>query len=253
MRLRLQKILAAAGLGSRRGTEDLLRAGRVRVNGKVAQLGDSADPDVDDVRCDGKPVLAARTTFWMLNKPRDVVTTRRDPEGRRTVLDLLPREARRGGLRLFPVGRLDRATEGLVLLTNDGEVAHALLHPSRGSEREYLVSVRGTPSRETLQRLERGVRLEDGMTAPARVGGIRSDARARTTSFRLTLIEGRKRQIRRVMEALGHPVTALVRIRMGPLKLGRLARGAARPLTPKERRLLLAHARRRGAADRKSP
>jgi 23S rRNA pseudouridine2605 synthase len=145
--------------------------------------------------------------------------------------------------RLFPVGRLDRDTEGLVLLTNDGETAHALLHPSFGNEREYRVSVRRRPTRAVLRALARGVELDDGQTAPARVGPARYDAATQTASFQLTLIEGRKRQIRRALRALGHPVVGLVRVRMGPLRLGRLEPGAARELSGRERRALQAHVR----------
>jgi 23S rRNA pseudouridine2605 synthase len=180
-----------------------------------------------------------------------VLTTLRDPEGRQTVVDLLPPEARRA--RVFPVGRLDRDTEGLLLLTNDGDVAQALLHPSRGSEREYLVTARGRVSAESLRRLAAGVPLDDGPTAPARVAGARHDPRSDTTRFRLVLREGRKRQIRRALRALGHPVVALVRVRMGPLLLGRLAPGAARPLSAQETKTLLAHARRHGARGEAAP
>ena len=176
-----------------------------------------------------------------------MLTTRRDPQDRTTVLDLLPAAAFRGALRLFPVGRLDRATEGLVLLTNDGEVAQALLHPSRGSERAYRVTVRGRVPRRVLRQLAEGVDLSDGPTAPARVGRPSFDARRDTTTFGLILSEGRNRQIRRAMTALGHPVVGLLRTGMGPLRLGRLARGEARPLSSRERRALLDHARRHGA------
>ncbi len=244
MRARLQKLLASAGVASRRRAEDLVRAGRVRVNGVVAQVGDSADPDADRIEVDGRALSRASAVFWLLHKPKGVLTTRSDPQGRRTVLDLLPPEA--DAARLFPVGRLDRDTEGLLLLTNDGDVAQALLHPSRGTEREYRVTVRGRIAEPDLQRLARGVQLADGMTAPARVEGGRYLTKHDATSFRLTLIEGRKRQIRRALRALGHPVIALVRTRMGPLRLGRLASGAARALTEREERALLDHARRHG-------
>ena len=142
-------------------------------------------------------------------------------------------------LRLFPVGRLDLDTEGLVLMTNDGALAQALLHPSHGVEREYRVTARGRVGTDTRRRLAEGVRLEDGRTAPARVGALRFDPRADTSRFSLILTEGRKRQIRRALDSLGHPVVRLRRVRMGPLQLGRLARGAARPLHSAERRALL--------------
>ncbi len=235
--VRLQKILAASGVASRRAAEELLRAGRVAVNGETATLGQTADPVCDVVTVDGVPVEREPFAYWLLHKPRGVVTTVHDPEGRETVLDLLPGEARQ--LRLFPVGRLDRSTEGLVLLTNDGALAHLLLHPSHESEREYRVTVRGRMVAATLRRLADGVVLAEGPTAPARTGRPKIDAKRDTSLFTLTLIEGRKRQIRRACETLGHPVLRLVRIRMGPLRLGRLAAGAARPLGAEERRALL--------------
>ena len=250
MRVRLQRLLAAAGVASRRGAEAWLRAGRVRVNGEVAVLGDSADPAVDAIELDGRPlVLPERPVFWMLHKPRGILTTTRDPEGRRTVLELLPPEAKRG--RLFPVGRLDRDTEGLVLLTDDGDVAQALLHPSRGSEREYRVTARGRIPDEALRQLARGIDLADGRTAPTRVGPARYKATSDSTTFTLTMIEGRKRQIRRMLRAVGHPVVDLVRTRLGSLRLGRLGSGEARALRPSEVRELLRHAQRHGAPERK--
>ncbi|HSJ99095.1 MAG TPA: pseudouridine synthase, partial [Myxococcota bacterium] len=163
---RVQKLLAAAGLASRRAAETWIREGRVRVDGIVARLGDRADPAVQAVTVDGRRLVLARHAWWMVHKPRGVLTTVRDTEGRRTVMDLLPP----GLPRLVPVGRLDFDTEGLVLLTNDGAGAHALLHPSLGSEREYQVTARGRISDPTLRRLERGVARADGPTAPARVG-----------------------------------------------------------------------------------
>jgi len=235
--LRLQKLLASAGVASRRGAEQLLRAGRVAVNGEVARLGQSADPRHDVVTLDGVPLDRQPFGYWVLHKPAGVISTVRDPQGRRTVLDLLPEAGR--ALRLFPVGRLDRDTEGLVLLTNDGALAQVLLHPSHGTEREYRVSVQGRISAQALQRLASGVELDDGLTAPARTGRARFDAASGRSRFGLTLVEGRKRQIRRALEALGHPVVRLVRVRMGPLALGRLAPGAARELSPAERRALL--------------
>jgi 23S rRNA pseudouridine2605 synthase len=177
----------------------------------------------------------------VVHKPAGVLTTTRDPRGRRTVLDLLPP----GLPRLFPVGRLDFDSEGLVLLTNDGDVAHALLHPSLGSEREYRVTARGRIPATALAQLAAGVVLDDGPTAPARVGTVHFDARAGATRFGLTLREGRKRQIRRALDALGHPVVRLVRVRMGPVRLGRLPAGGARPLLQAEIAALRRDARRR--------
>jgi 23S rRNA pseudouridine2605 synthase len=236
-RVRLQKLLANAGFGSRRDVERFVVEERVTINGRVATLGQSADPTRDDIRVDGERLARDKPAYWILNKPRGVVTTLRDEAGRRTVVDLLPRKAGR----LFPVGRLDRETSGLLLMTNDGDVAHALLHPSLGNEREYHVQVKGRVSDATVARLERGVSLEEGRTAPARVSGVRFDPESATTTLDLTLVEGRKRQIRRSLLFLGHPVRRLSRVRMGPLHLGRLATGDARPLRAEERRRLLAH------------
>jgi len=255
VRTRLQKILAAAGLASRREAEDWIRAGRVRVNGELARVGDAADPHHDDVRVDGRPVRAEAHRYWLLHKPRGVLTTTRDPHaaraGRDTVLDLLPAAAR--GARLFPVGRLDLDSEGLLLLTNDGDVAQALLHPRHGCEREYRVTVRGRVAADALRRLAAGLVLDDGPMAPCRVAGVRHDPRRDETRLTLTLREGRKRQIRRALGQLGHPVRRLLRTRMGPLRLGRLEVGAARELAPGERGALRAFAARRTLADAAAP
>lgn len=238
---RLQKLLAAAGVASRRAAEAWIRDGRVRVDGRVAQLGESADPAAQRIEVDGRPLALARFEYWIAHKPRGVVTTTRDPEGRRTVLALLPP----GLPRLFPVGRLDQDTEGLVLLTNDGAVTQALLHPSHESERAYVVTVRGRIADATLRRLAAGgIALEDGPTAPARVSAARHDRAADASRFELVLREGRKRQIRRVMAALGHPVLRLVRVRMGPIELGALESGRARRLRKGEVAALRAHALR---------
>ena len=240
-RLRLQKLLADAGLASRRGAEEWIRAGRVRVNGKAAQLGDSADPALDDVRVDGRRIEAEPRRYWLLHKPQNVLTTTADPfaeeAGRRTVLELLPAVARR--TRLVPVGRLDLNSEGLLLLTNDGDVVQALLHPSRGCEREYRVDVWGEVTPATARKLAAGVELEDGRTNPCRVRVTDYDSAYDVSRLVVVLKEGRKRQIRRSLRALGHPVRRLVRVRMGPLRLGDLPRGRARELTAAERRELL--------------
>jgi 23S rRNA pseudouridine2605 synthase len=244
MKVRLQKLLAEAGLASRRAAEEWIRAGRVRVNGAVAKLGDGADRARDEVLVDGRPLAAEPLRYWLLHKPRNVLTTTADPHaeeaGRRTVLELLPAAARR--TRLYPVGRLDLDSEGLLLLTNHGALAQALLHPSHGVEREYHVEVWGEPTRETLRRLAEGVELEDGVTRPCRARLVGHDRARGTSRLVLVLREGRKRQIRRALAALDHPVRRLVRVRMGPLSLGDLAPGRARPLTERERRLLLRHA-----------
>ena len=247
-RVRLQRILAAAGLGSRRGCEEFLRTGRVAVNGVPSSLGDSADPSVDVVTLDGERVHAERLAYWIVNKPRGVVTTVRDPEGRPTIVELVPGR----GLRLFPIGRLDRDTEGLVILTNDGPLAHALLHPSHGVEREYAVVVRGALSADAVRRLATGVRLEDGVTALARVSRVETRQGGETTSLQLTLIEGRKRQIRRSLESLGHRVISLRRIRMGSLLMGKIDVGAARPLSAAELRDLVRGTGLEGPSARRS-
>jgi len=236
--VRLQKLLAAAGFGSRRETEQFLVDERVTVNRRIAKLGDSADPRVDEIRVDGERLARERPVYWVLNKPRGVVTTMRDEAGRKTVVDFLPRSLGR----IYPVGRLDKETSGLLLLTNDGDTAHALLHPSLGNEREYKVNVKGLIDEKAIGRLQKGIVLEEGRTSRGHVHQVRLDPEAGTSSFLLTLGEGRKRQIRRSLLMLGFPVRRLVRVRMGPLRLGRLAVGEARPLRSDERRALLDHA-----------
>jgi 23S rRNA pseudouridine2605 synthase len=226
-------------MGSRRACEEFLRVGRVTVNGEVAKLGDSADPRRDRVALDGERLAREPLAYWVVHKPAGVVTTARDPQGRPTVMELMP-----GGTpRLHPVGRLDYESTGLVLLTNDGDLTHALLHPSLGSEREYRVTIRGELDTRARKALEHGVVLDEGRTAPASVGRAVFDSDANTTSFSLTLVEGRNRQIRRSLLTLGRPVKKLVRVRMGPLRLGSLARGKARVLRREEVSELQAHVR----------
>jgi 23S rRNA pseudouridine2605 synthase len=231
---RLQKALARAGLGSRRSCEDLIRQGRARVNGRTASLGDRIDPAADLVEVDGVRVpLDPELRYFALNKPRGVVTTARDPQGRADVSSLLPR-----GPRVFPVGRLDRDTEGLLLLTNDGDLANRLMHPRYGVEREYLVEVDVRPSEGALARLTRGVELEDG-PARARRARLVGEARERW-AIEVVMTEGRKREVRRMLATVGLPVRRLVRVRVGPLRLGRLGPGEVRELEPAEVRDLLA-------------
>ena len=226
--VRLQKLLARAGVASRRVVEDLIEQGRVTVNGEVATLGRKADPEVDAVEVDGVLVGVRPDTVWyLLNKPAGVVSTASDPQGRPTVVDLVPAEPR-----VFPVGRLDADTEGLLLLTNDGEVTHRLTHPSHGVEKEYLAHVEGTVSRGALRALREGVELEDGRTSPAKASTVAPDV------IRLVIHEGRNRQVRRMCDAVGHPVRRLVRVRIGPLTDDRLAPGEWRPLRQDEVRAL---------------
>ena len=223
-RERLQKALARAGLGSRRTCEELIADERVTVNGVVATLGDRVDPDQDEVTVDGVVVgVRPGLVHYVLNKPAGVVTTADDPHGRPTVIELVPSEPR-----VHPVGRLDLDTEGLLLLTNEGELTHRLTHPSFGVDKEYLAEVEGIPSRGALRRLREGVDLDDGRTAPARVSLLGDHL------LRLTIHEGRNRQVRRMCEAVGHPVTRLVRTRIGPLTDRTLGPGEWRELTGAE-------------------
>lgn len=234
---RLQKVLARVGLGSRRICEDLIAEERVKVNGEIAELGRRVDPDHDLVEVDGAPIgIRPGLVHYLLNKPAGVVTTASDPQGRPTVIDLVPAEPR-----VFPVGRLDMDTEGLLLLTNDGELANRIAHPSHGVEKEYLAEVVGTPSRSALRQLREGVELDDGRTAPAAATLVEGSL------VKLTIHEGRNRQVRRMLEAVGHPVTRLIRTRIGPLTDRRLTPGSWRELTAPELRAMEAAV---GAASR---
>jgi 23S rRNA pseudouridine2605 synthase len=230
---RLQKILSAAGIASRRMSEDLIQQGRVAVNGAViTQLGAKADPSRDDIRVDGRRIrLTRRRLYLLLNKPRGYVTTRRDPEGRPTVLDLLHGVSEY----VYPVGRLDYDSEGLLLLTNDGELAARLTHPRHEVERVYRAKIRGVPGVHALERLQRGIVLDGRRTAPAQVA-VKALPAAGTphTIIEMTLHEGRQRQVRRMLEAVGHPVARLRRIRIGPIADETLPTGAFRELTREE-------------------
>jgi 23S rRNA pseudouridine2605 synthase len=229
MKERLQKCLALAGLASRREAERWIEAGRVTVNGRVALLGESADPELDRIEVDGKPLPRSEQKFYLLlNKPVGYVTTLKDPQGRPVVTDLVKAIP----ARLFPVGRLDLTTEGLLLLTNDGDLAQQLAHPKHEVEKTYLVRVRGVLTAESRRQLEEGVTLDDGPTAPARVSALRSTAGH--SWFQLTIHEGRNRQVRRMCEAIGYPVSRLKRIRFAFLELGTLAPGEYRPLSASE-------------------
>ena len=225
---RLQKVLARVGIGSRRVCEDLIAEGRVLVDGEMAVLGRRVDPETALIEVDGAPVgVRPDLVHYVLNKPAGVVTTADDPQGRPTVVGLVPDEPR-----VFPVGRLDVDTEGLLLLTNDGELAHRLTHPSYGVEKEYVAEVEGLPTRAVLRRLREGVELDDGPTAPARATLVDPSV------VRLTIHEGRNRQVRRMCEAVGHSVVRLIRTRIGPLADRSLAPGAWRELTGAEVRSL---------------
>jgi 23S rRNA pseudouridine2605 synthase len=225
---RLQKVLARAGIASRRVCEEFIAEGRVKVNGEVAVLGRRVDTGADRVELDGVVIgVAPDLVHYLLNKPAGVVTTASDPQGRPTVIELVPDEPR-----VFPVGRLDADTEGLLILTNDGSLAQLLAHPSHGVEKEYLAEVRGRPSAGALRRLRDGVELEDGVTAPAKVSLVGPNL------LRLVIHEGRNRQVRRMCEEVGHPIVRLVRSRIGPLSDRRLRPGHWRALTQGEVRAL---------------
>ena len=233
---RLQKLLAQAGYGSRRACEAIVAAGRVTVNGQVAKLGDKADPNSDHISVDGKRLkIESHHAYIMLNKPRNVVTTNEDELGRKTVRDLVDYDGQ-----VYPVGRLDADSEGLLLLTNDGELANALTHPRYEHEKEYLVFVKGRPDAKALNAWRRGVVLpadpSGTRTLPARVEAIRHEGNG--TLLRVVMREGRKRQIREVARLLGHPVQYLLRIRIGPLDMGDLKPGKWRFLDAKEIRAL---------------
>jgi pseudouridine synthase len=229
---RLQRALARAGFGSRRACEELIRDGRVTVNGRVATLGDRTDPERDRIAVDGHRVSADPTLRYLaLHKPAGVTTTMRDPHAASDLRRFLP-----PGPRVFPVGRLDRDTEGLLILTNDGELANRLAHPRHGVEKEYLAEVEGAPTERQMARLRRGVELEDGRAVPVSARPVaRSGGRG---AVRLVMGEGRKREVRRILDAVGLPVRRLVRVRLGPLRLGRLRAGEVRELAPEEVRAL---------------
>lgn len=225
---RLQKVLAGLGLGSRRSAEQWIAEGRVTVNGEVAILGRRVDPMSDRIALDGVAVsIRPDLVYYLLNKPAGVLSTSADPQGRPTVVDLVPEQPR-----VFSVGRLDAASEGLLILTNDGDLAFRLTHPSHGVEKEYLVEVDGTPTPGAVRQLRTGVVLDDGPTAPARV------ARVGERGMRIVIHEGRNRQVRRMCQAVGLPVRRLVRTRIGPLADRSLPPGQWRPLSPHEVRRL---------------
>jgi 23S rRNA pseudouridine2605 synthase len=234
--VRLQKVLAQAGIGSRRACEALIGEGRVEVNSEVVtEQGRRVDPEHDVIRVDGARIPPPRRHLYLaLNKPRGVVVTMDDPEGRRTVANLLAEGATRSlkKERLFHVGRLDTDTEGLLILTNDGDFAHKLAHPSYQVPKTYIVEVSGVVGPQTLRRLRRGITLEDGPVRPTSVKIVSSAGEK--TLLKITLQEGRNRIVRRTMEAVGHPVRRLSRVGIGPVRLGNLPAGEYRELTREE-------------------
>ena len=228
---RLQKVLAQRGFGSRRVCEVLIDEGRVTVNGEVANLGRRVNVESDQVAVDGVPVgVRPDLVYYLLHKPYNVITTAKDTHDRVTVVELVPQEPR-----VHPVGRLDLDSEGLIILTNDGELTHRLTHPSFGVEKEYLVHVRSGPDgvpESALNKLRKGVQLDDGVTAPAKVGQVQPGV------LRIVIHEGRHRQVRRMCDAVGHEVNRLVRTRIGPITDSTLAPGEWRHLTVQEVRAL---------------
>ncbi|MEA2476429.1 MAG: rRNA synthase [Actinomycetota bacterium] len=229
---RVQKVLARAGVGSRRAIEDMIRAGRISVNGRRAELGDRIDRHKDKVEVDGSRVpLAADLEYYLVNKPLGVVSTADDPEGRPIVADLVDT-----GARVWPVGRLDIDSEGAVIVTNDGDLALGLTHPRYEVAKTYLCEVDGAVDNRAIKALRSGVVLDDGPTGPAHARIV--ERGPRTTLVEITITEGRNREVRRMIEAVGHRAVRLVRVAIGPLKLGRLKPGGARALTDAEVRAL---------------
>ncbi len=229
---RLQQVLASAGLGSRRECETLIVEGRVEVDGEIAdKLGTRADPETQAIFVDGEPVKVERSQYFLMNKPVGVVCTSRDPSGRTRVIDLIRADAR-----IYCVGRLDRTSEGLILVTNDGDLANRLTHPSFEIEKRYLVEVAGVPTLEQLEELEKGVHLAEGYAKAKSIRPRRTTQRG--TILEIVLNEGRNREIRRLLARIGHKVLRLKRIAIGPILLGELAPGNSRRLTPEELDLL---------------
>lgn len=242
MEERLQKILSAAGVASRRRSEQLITEGRVAVNGvKADRLGIKADPDKDTITVDGKPVLMPGVKYYiLLNKPAGYTSTSFDPYAKETVMDLVTDV----GAPLHTVGRLDVDTEGLLILTTDGDFTQKLTHPSYEVPKTYQVTVRGVPKKQELERLRNGIRLEDGITAPAKVKLLKADDGKRRSIVEITIHEGRKRQVKRMFEAIGHKVEHLVRTKIVEIEIKDLPLGKWRHLTEKEVQALLRSAQR---------
>jgi 23S rRNA pseudouridine2605 synthase len=227
---RLQKVISQAGVASRRHSEQMILDGRVSVNGKiVTELGTKVEPD-DTIAVDGKTLTGEKNIYILLNKPKGYITTFTDPEGRKTVIDLVSDIPER----VYPVGRLDSNTEGLLLMTNDGELTHGLTHPSKHVMKTYLVKVEGLPSGEKLSKLRKGIPLEEGMTAPAQVKLVEHDEGRNRTTLEIMIHEGKNRQVRRMCEAVGHPVKSLKRVKYAFLDLSGVKRGQYRHLTSQE-------------------
>jgi 23S rRNA pseudouridine2605 synthase len=225
---RLQKILAHAGVGSRRKCEELIASGRVTVDGNtVRELGTKVDP-IQRICVDGQPVHAERHVYWLVNKPKGYLCTNRDPARRPLALDLVPQISQR----VYTVGRLDEASDGLLLLTNDGDLAHRLMHPRFGVDKTYLVQVAGQPTADDIHLLLRGVWLSEGRVRAKHVHRLKSQGQS--TWLRIVLMEGKNREIRRMLARLGHKVLNLRRVALGPVQLKSLPAGKARRLTPKE-------------------
>jgi 23S rRNA pseudouridine2605 synthase len=228
---RLQKVLAEAGVASRRKCEELITAGRVQVNDEVVTtLGVKVDANADSIRVDGKPIRKQAKVYVIFNKPKGVITSAEDPEGRKTVTDFF----RHMKERIYPIGRLDYDTEGLLLMTNDGEFAHLLTHPKHHVPRTYLATVKGVPHGSLLDKLREGIQLEDGMTSPAEVEYQNVIPEKNEAVIKITIYEGRNRQVRRMFEAIHHPVLKLKRVQFGPLLLSGLPRGKFRLMSPQE-------------------
>lgn len=231
MKERLQKVLSHAGVASRRKAEEMILAGKVRVNGRVVhELGTLADAAKDRIEVEGEPVRAEKLCYFLFNKPDRVITSVKDPEGRRTVLDFFPKVK----ARIFPVGRLDYHSEGLILLTNDGDLDYKLTHPSHEVPKVYEVTVRGKYSVRLAENMAKGVALEDGRTAPCEIEVLSHDEVKNRTHLRMTLHEGKNREIRRMMEKFHFPVFALKRVAYSFLTLEGVGKGKYRPLTESE-------------------
>lgn len=229
MKQRIQKLLAAAGVASRRKSDELVAAGRVKINGEVAAIGESADPAVDEISLDGKLLSVEKKRYLLLNKPTGFVTTMSDPEGRPTVMDLVDVEER-----VYPVGRLDAETSGLLLLTNDGLFSHRVAHPRFEIDKVYVADVAKPLAAAGKQQLEMGVELEDGMTRPAVVKLIGPTARKSGKRVQITVHEGKKRIVRRMLDAVGSPVISLERVQLGDLTLTGVKQGEWRQLAGAE-------------------